>query len=87
MCVQRGVYLVMERLHGLCLRTFIKRVHQCQIEEGGHETQLRLSALTAACTGTGYQVDLDEVRCHCACTTLLSAVLYNSQYAVTRAKL
>ena len=60
--VQRGIYLAMGKLHVLCFRTLLKRVHECQLEAGGHATQLRLDAVTACCTSLGMDVDEVEVR-------------------------
>jgi hypothetical protein len=50
----------MEKLHVLALRNLFKRVHECQVEEGGHATQLRLAAVAAVCARLGVAADIDE---------------------------
>ena len=64
--MQRCIYLAMGKLHVLCFRTLLKRVHQCQLELGGHATQLRLDAVTDCCARLGMAVDAVEVRL-CLC--------------------
>jgi hypothetical protein len=52
----------MERVQAYCLRTFLKRFHECHVELDGHATQIKLDAITAVANGTGFHVDVDEVR-------------------------
>ena len=51
----------MEKLHVLCLRNLLWRIHKCQEENGGHMTHIKLAAVTDVCTSLGMRVDVDEV--------------------------
>ena len=78
--VQRGVFLAVEKLPVLCFRTFLKRVHEAQLELGGHVTQISLAVVTAAVVAIGDEaVDIDEVQSFRVLPKVVHSNLYLDQ--------
>jgi hypothetical protein len=59
--LQAGTYVVMQKMHVLALRTMLKRLHECQVQERPESSQINLNIAQAVLKRCGMDLEMDEV--------------------------
>lgn len=59
--MQAGTYVLLQRLHVLGHRMLLRRMLECQLEEGGSATQLSLRTVQAVLQRCGQDYTIEEV--------------------------
>lgn len=60
--MQAGTYVVLQRLHVLGHRMLLRRLLECQLEEGGSATQVSLRTVQAVLQRCGQEYTIEEAR-------------------------
>eukprot|EP00892_Ulva_mutabilis_P003128 jgi/Ulvmu1/12816/UM097_0045.1 len=58
-----GTYVVLQRLHVLGHRMMLRRMLECQVEDGGSATQISLRTVQAVLQRCGQEYTIEEVEC------------------------
>ena len=62
--MQAGTYVLLQRLHVLGHRMMLRRMLECQLEEGGSGTQVSLRTVQAVLERCGQHYTIEEARPH-----------------------